>query len=362
MNQQPQGLLQQQTNVRDRSTVENRLTGLLGRDSRYMRQAQASGERQAQSRGLLNSTMGVQAAEGARIQAALPIAQQDAQTYAQADFQDAAYRQQGGLQQQQSGFVIRQQDNQGGINSRLQSEQGVIQGRLQGQQGDINSRLQREQSGYVIGQQNNQGTINSRLQSEQGVIQGRLQGQQGDINSRLQTEQGRINAGLQRDQNGFVIQQQGNQGDINSRLQGEQGDINGRLQFENSQQQQDAARLNAGLNSQQAGRDQIAQIRINSQAQIAALYANPNIGPNRRQAGIQEIERNERNSTRAIEDANGIPPGDFTFTNARGEQQENFGDWDYNSPHPPPQGVNFGVEGRQYRWTWNGSRWVAGPV
>lgn len=62
-------------------TVEGRLPGLLSRNNPYMQQATTAGLQQAASRGLLNSSMAVGAAEGARINAALPIAQQDAGTF-----------------------------------------------------------------------------------------------------------------------------------------------------------------------------------------------------------------------------------------------------------------------------------------
>jgi hypothetical protein len=51
---------------------------VLASDSPTMRQAATYGRQQAQGRGLLNSTMGVQAAQGEMVRAALPIAQQQA--------------------------------------------------------------------------------------------------------------------------------------------------------------------------------------------------------------------------------------------------------------------------------------------
>jgi len=62
-------------------TVKGQMEGLLSNDSEYMRINAAKGERKAQSRGLLNSSMAVGAARGAAIDAALPIAQQDASLY-----------------------------------------------------------------------------------------------------------------------------------------------------------------------------------------------------------------------------------------------------------------------------------------
>ncbi len=63
--------------------VENRLTGLLAKDNPYMQRAETKGLQFANNRGLLNSSVAAQASQAAAIDAALPIAQQDAGTYTQ---------------------------------------------------------------------------------------------------------------------------------------------------------------------------------------------------------------------------------------------------------------------------------------
>lgn len=60
------------------STVSKEMTSLLSSDSPYMKQAETRGKQQGNSRGLLNSSMGVGAVENSRISAAMPIAQADA--------------------------------------------------------------------------------------------------------------------------------------------------------------------------------------------------------------------------------------------------------------------------------------------
>lgn len=62
----------------EETSVANRMTGLLHKDTAYMQQAKAQGLQAANRRGLLHSSMAVQAAEAARIDRALPIASQDA--------------------------------------------------------------------------------------------------------------------------------------------------------------------------------------------------------------------------------------------------------------------------------------------
>lgn len=66
------------------STVEGRMTGLLSQNSDYMKLAQTGAKQQANASGLLNSSMAAGAGQVAAIQSAMPIAQQDASTYANA--------------------------------------------------------------------------------------------------------------------------------------------------------------------------------------------------------------------------------------------------------------------------------------
>lgn len=74
--------------------VENRITNLLAGTNPYVQNARTRGVRQSASRGLLNSSLGAAAGESAAIAGALPIASQDAQTFARAgeQGQDAANR------------------------------------------------------------------------------------------------------------------------------------------------------------------------------------------------------------------------------------------------------------------------------
>lgn len=70
-----------QRNVDSKSTVQGQLNGLLDKGGDYMKRAETKGLQMANKRGLLNSSFAVGAAHGAAMDAALPIAQQDAQTY-----------------------------------------------------------------------------------------------------------------------------------------------------------------------------------------------------------------------------------------------------------------------------------------
>lgn len=67
--------------VNDNMVVENRLNNLIDKNNDYMKRASTKGLQLANSRGLLNTDFAVSSAYGSALDAALPIAQQDAQTY-----------------------------------------------------------------------------------------------------------------------------------------------------------------------------------------------------------------------------------------------------------------------------------------
>lgn len=70
-------------------TAQQELAGILNKGGPLMQQAANAGNAQAASRGLLNSSMGIQAAQNAMIQNAAPIAQSDAAAKNNAAFQNA---------------------------------------------------------------------------------------------------------------------------------------------------------------------------------------------------------------------------------------------------------------------------------
>lgn len=71
-------------NVDGNQLVENRLKGLLDDSNPLVQMAKTQGLENAQQRGLLNSSLGAEAGALAQYQYAMPIAQADAQTYANA--------------------------------------------------------------------------------------------------------------------------------------------------------------------------------------------------------------------------------------------------------------------------------------
>jgi hypothetical protein len=112
--------------VTPESTVAGQLTTLLSKDSDYIKQAEAKARIGANQLGLASSSMAEGAARGAAIERALPIAQQDAQTYGQAQ------------QQQQAAEV----------NQAQASIEGLVSGALNDQKYELIDRSQALQSTF----------------------------------------------------------------------------------------------------------------------------------------------------------------------------------------------------------------------
>ena len=70
--------------VAPNQTVQDQVKQIVGNDSPLMQQAATIAKGKMSERGLLNSSIGIEAGQNAVIAQALPIAQQDANTYNQA--------------------------------------------------------------------------------------------------------------------------------------------------------------------------------------------------------------------------------------------------------------------------------------
>ena len=124
--------------LREGATVAGNLEGLLASGSPYIEAARAGAQRQANSRGLLNSTMAATAGEKAGIESALPIAQQD-----------AGFRQQQELATQQGNIQRGLYETQGNISERLanagyEQEKVIKQMDMDWNKIDLDARMQVE--------------------------------------------------------------------------------------------------------------------------------------------------------------------------------------------------------------------------
>jgi hypothetical protein len=122
-------------------TVAGQLEGLIAADSPYMQSARSSGLQTANERGLMNSWLAAQLSEKSALDAAAPIAAQDASTYAASGL--SAQNANQDLRQAKMNALLKTiGDAQALYNaSFLQKQQGEIQGGLNQQQGVIQSQL-----------------------------------------------------------------------------------------------------------------------------------------------------------------------------------------------------------------------------
>lgn len=72
-------------------TVQGQFTGLMAQDNPIVQMARTGAKQQMNAKGLLNSSMAIGAADAAGYQAMLPIAQNDAQIYGQANRDNQGY-------------------------------------------------------------------------------------------------------------------------------------------------------------------------------------------------------------------------------------------------------------------------------
>lgn len=106
----------------DASNVNDQLSATLNQGGLLMRMAQSKGQGLASQRGLGNSTIGIDAAQRAMVDAALPIAQQNAQQ-AQASKENALDRDQ---QLTMQGNDFANQTNQANLNAKLTQERDKL--------------------------------------------------------------------------------------------------------------------------------------------------------------------------------------------------------------------------------------------
>lgn len=136
---------------RSESLVQNQLTGLLDPNSALMKRAVSQSQELAASRGLQSSSIAAGAATGAMIDRALPIAQQDAQTYGNAQqlgWQQGFQADQNNLARQHDAAMTQEQQRFEAAMQELQYKQqmGVLdyQGQQQLQQMERSAQLNQQ--------------------------------------------------------------------------------------------------------------------------------------------------------------------------------------------------------------------------
>lgn len=135
----------------DSTNAASQLNAITAANSPYIQQAEQQGLLSAASRGLENSSIGAGAAEAAAVQAAAPLAEQNAGAATQGMLTNAQLAQQAALQNSQLGTTTNLQNAQLGTTASLQNSQ------LATQAGEFNAS-----------QQNANQQLNAQLATQQG--------------------------------------------------------------------------------------------------------------------------------------------------------------------------------------------------
>lgn len=155
-----------QRQVGTQSTVKGQMEGLLSEGSRYLDIARQNSAQQANKRGLLNSTMAAGAGERAAIEAAMPIATQDASTYNNQSL-----------------------TNQGAVNTERQYNAGNDQ---QMALANMQSRNQADQ--FTAGQEQQNSQFNAASQNDASQFTAQQQNAMEQANMQSENQAGQFNA------------------------------------------------------------------------------------------------------------------------------------------------------------------------
>lgn len=143
--------------------VEKALTKVMSQNSALMKQARTQGLQGAQQAGLGQSTMGIQAAQAAALNAAMPIASQQAQQAHQKNIQGAQFGHETGMQQ--AGF--QHASSESALDRAQQTKQLWDSGyldRLKMHEGaDLDRRAQELQRNFEAQQNQAQRSMQERL-------------------------------------------------------------------------------------------------------------------------------------------------------------------------------------------------------
>jgi len=164
-----QGKTDYQYDPRSEALVQNQITGLLDPNSALMRKAIAQAQNYSASRGLQSSSIGSETALSSMIDKALPIAQQDAGVYANADqagWQNSFNAEQNNLSREHDASMF---DKQGELNTNLQNDQLNFQNAQNNANREQQTELQQLQYKQSLGMLDAQGEQRMQeLNAQQG--------------------------------------------------------------------------------------------------------------------------------------------------------------------------------------------------
>lgn len=277
---QPRAPTISQTPPQDNSqTMAGNVANILNSNSLLMRSAAAKGERIAANRGLQNSTAGVEAAQRAMLDAAMPIANQDTQnafaekqTRLQADLN---YQNQSKLNQQQNQFAAEQAGLDRGHQRGMAQLQSDLAYSNQSRLNQAQNKFSAEQAGLDRTQQTNlaklQADLNYQNQSRLNQAQNQFAASQAELDRGHQRGLTQLQADLNYQNQSRLNQQQNQFTADQARL-----DRTHQRDLANINHTNNMQRLNAEVSANTIGKsiDFAQQITNNFDAQIAAVLNN----------------------------------------------------------------------------------------
>jgi len=210
-----------QRQVGGQSTVKGQMEGLLSGGSRYLDIARQNSAQQSNKRGLLNSSMAAGAGERAAIEAAMPIATQDANTYNNQSLtnqgannrameynasndqqmtlanQNArnSQRQFNAANQQQAGAANQQAQNQAGqYNASSNQQMGLANMDSQNQAEQFTAQQGNAMSQFNAGQRQQNNQFNAASENDAGQFSAQQQNAMEQANMQSDNQAGQFNA------------------------------------------------------------------------------------------------------------------------------------------------------------------------
>jgi hypothetical protein len=171
--------------------VEDRMTGLMSKDSDYRKLAETSGLQYANSRGLLNSTMGAEAGYSAGLKSMLPIASQDAQTVTTSGLTNQA-AENNARQFNASTFNQRDLSNAGFVN-----DAGKFNSGNQVQLSMSNNAMENDAGKFNASEANTTERLGTELASREKVSANQLAGQMAQSSAQIASSERMANAQIQ---------------------------------------------------------------------------------------------------------------------------------------------------------------------
>lgn len=283
-------------------TASGQLNTLLSTGSPYLDLARGAAAQQANSRGLLNSSMAAGAGEAAAIGAALPIATHDADTYTGASRDNqAAVNTANSFNAGEANANARTNAAAGNTVSVL-GAQTEAQQRIIGTQTEAQSRLQAEQAAHSESLTRVQGAIQSGLSAQDAIqreAQSRVDAElnaglittQEQANARLAQIQGQIQSGLSAQQAGqqsTLLTQQGQQ---QRQLETLRGQVETQLQTLRGTQSQDLAKIEANYRGLIQGNASASQLYSQSITMLSAVMGDTMTSTDQKQAAVDSISQ-----------------------------------------------------------------------